>query len=118
MKSKTILLYYQDVLCGMIESRLKYVADTQNRVQEVDESLLDLSINEPVHLDFFKTCYYDKNDKRKCELIKKKLKKTVKERTSLLKNNRKLDLKLHFPCMILNVDLVSGFNNNHFTLHF
>lgn len=88
----------------MIEARLKYTGGCRPEdAQEIEDSMDNLTFDEPVQLDFFQTCYYDKNDRKKCQLIKK----TVKERATLLKTNPNLDLKFHFPCLLLNFELVS-----------
>lgn len=103
----------QDSLRGKIESRLKYVSDPRN--QDLGD-LLDghgigeLSFDEgaDVDLDFFKTCHFDRNDKNKCDLIKRKLKMSLQDRQRLLKNNPQLDLNIAFPCLLLNFELVSN----------
>lgn len=96
----------KDALCGLIESRLKYINDPKI-VEDVIDGVEEISINDEVDMDFFLTCHYDKNDKAKCELIKRNLRKIVEERMRLLKNNPQLDLKIQFPCMLLNLELVS-----------
>lgn len=66
---------------------------------------LNRTIDDDDDVDFFKTFVYNKKNKADCDLIKIKLKQTLKNRKLIL-NDRNLDIEQHFPCMLLHPELV------------
>lgn len=81
--------------------RGKAVADAVT--DELDN--LALEDAEPVDLNFFKTCVYDKANPQQSNLVKQNIKNSVKERGALFASGLVV-LQVEFPCMIINVDLV------------
>lgn len=83
----------------------------QCALNQAPEDMANLSIEEDgtaVDLEFFKTCFYDKTNKQQCDLIRDNLKKSIKERVALMENSN-IDIRVGFPCMLLNHDLVSEY---------
>lgn len=99
------LLYNPKNNSGYLVNKLKY--EKQRSTQNKRKSLnLNHSASED-DVDFFKTCVYNNKNKAECDLLKIRLKKTVKQR-SLMLNDRNLNIEANFPCMLLHHELVIG----------
>lgn len=99
-------MYNPHTGAGFVITRLKYVK-SQGSKQHVDNDETDSpdEIDRADDIEFFRTFVYNKNDRRNYETIRKKIRNTIQERSKMCENQN-INIQLHFPCLLMNYDLV------------
>lgn len=97
---------------GYFETKLKYDRSKLNKplVEGVTGNMeqMDISIDgSDVEVGYFRSCVFNKETKAE---VKGNMRKTIKQREIMLKTPN-IDLRVAFPCIIINHELVNPIKN-------
>lgn len=88
---------------------MKYVRNQEpKQITETNEVDVSHEMDKADDIEFFRTFVYNKHNKQSRETVKRMIKNTIQERSKMCENPD-INIQLHFPCLILNYDLVVVF---------